>query len=299
MPGTPTSQPPVVTGPTPPQAMPAVGTQAGSPPSNPSNPSVPSMPSMPLVQPMQPTAPMYQGAPTQAAPVASPWTSPSAPPSPPYGVPLPPPKKNRNGLIAAIGGVAAVALVGGGIALFASGGSNGSSGGTSSGGTLGGSGGLALTPIAAGFPLSSLVTDDDAAQYLKATPDAGTPVDNASDDPATYDKTWEVSSAGTELRVQAWNYKKDSSQAADAFRDHTSTLATDAKFEDQGKLGNSDKTEIQISPDPSSGLQHCRIEVVRGGLDVTVTFVESGSAADAHIDVVNLAKLVTGRLPNK
>jgi len=124
-------------------------------------------------------------------------------------------------------------------------------------------------------------------------------VDNASDDPATYDKTWEVSSAGTELRVQAWNYKKDSSQAADAFRDHTSTLATDAKFEDQGKLGNSDKTEIQISPDPSSGLQHCRIEVVRGGLDVTVTFVESGSAADAHIDVVNLAKLVTGRLPNK
>ena len=250
----------------------------------------------------------YQGSPpTQASPAASPWMQPRPQPqhSPPYGVPMPPAKKNRNGLIAAVG-IAAVVVIGGGIAIFASGGgSGGSSGGSSggtSGGTLGGSGGLGtLTPIAADFQLSGLVSDTDAAQYLKATPTAGAPNSDSTDDPTTFDKDWQVSSSTSELRVQASNYKSDSKQASTDFLDHTSTsaLATDAKFEDQGALGNSDKTEIQVATDQSSGLQHCKIEVLRGGLDVTITFVEPGSAAAAHTDVINLAKQVTGRLPAK
>ncbi|MFD0631841.1 protein kinase [Catenulispora yoronensis] len=196
--------PPTYAGPAGPQA----GPQSG-PPSNPSNPSAPTLPPQgfqqgpqgPPSNPSNPSlsaVPMYHGAPpTQAAPVASPWASPSQP-SPPYGVPLgpfTPPKKNRNGLIAAIGGVVAVAAIGGGIAVFASGGGGSSSGGSSSGGTLGGSGGIDQTGIAADFPLNSLVTDADANQYLKTSPDVGTPLDNSSDDPATYDETWDGSAA--------------------------------------------------------------------------------------------------------
>jgi len=248
---------------------------------------------------------MYQAAPpTQAAQAASPWIQPQ--PAPPYGVPMPPPappKKNRNGLIAAVG-IAAVVVVGGGIAIAASGGgSGGSSGGTgggTTGGTLGGTGGIgALTPIPAAFPLSSLVTDADAAQYLHTTPTASAPTDDSTDDPTTFDKDWLVDSSSSELRVQASNYKSDSQQAESDFVNHVSTLATDAQYQDEGALGNSDKTEIQVATDQSSGLQHCKIEVLRGGLDVTVTFVESGSAANAQTDVLNLAKLVTGRLPAK
>ena len=248
---------------------------------------------------------MYQSAPpTQAAQAASPWMQPQ--PAQPYSVPMPQPapvKKNRNGLIAAVG-IAALVVVGGGIAIAASaGGSGGSSGGTggaSTGGTLGGIGGIGtLTPISATFPLSSLVTDADAAQFLHTTPTASAPTDDATDDPTTFDKDWLVDAASTELRVQASNYKSNGKQAETDFADHISTLATDAPFQDEGALGNSDKTEIQVSTDQSSGLQHCKIEVLRGGLDVTVTFVESGSAASARGDVLNLAKLITGRLPAK
>jgi hypothetical protein len=287
-------------------SAPAPGPVSG--PSTPPQP-MPSMPSNPWPQSGQSPSPMYQSAPpTQAAHAAQasagPWMQPQ--PSQPYGVPMlqpAPVKKNRNGLIAAVG-VAAVVVIGGGIAIFASGGgSGGSSGGTTggtTGGTLGGTGGIGkVTPIPATFPLSSLVTDADAAQYLRATPSAGAPSDDSTDDPTTFDKDWLVDSASTELRVQAWNYKSDSKQAITDFADHTSTLATDAKYEDQGSLGNSDKTEIQVASDPSSGLQHCKIEMLRGGLDVTVTFVESGSPASAHTDVVNLAKLIAGRLPAK
>ncbi|GAA1963722.1 serine/threonine-protein kinase [Catenulispora subtropica] len=340
MPGTPTSQPQVVSQPTPPHSMPSVPSMPSMPMTGPgqsgaapqfeqslplpqgphtpphSMPSVPSVPSVPSMQvppqqmggplsgppsnPSNPSLPTYQGAPpTQAAPVANPWAS---PPSPPYGVQqgtfAPPPKKNRNGLIAAVGGVVTVALVGGGIALFASGGGSGGSSGGTSGGTLGGTGGIDQSAIPADFPLSSLLTDDDASQYLKTSATAGTPVDNTSDDPATYDKAWSTST-GAELRIQASNYKKDATQAVGAFLGNTSTLATEAKFEDQGKLGNSDKTEIQVDTDASSGLQHCRIEMIRGGLDITVRFTEEGSAAGAHTDVVNLAKLVAGRLPKR
>jgi hypothetical protein len=245
---------------------------------------------------------MYQGAPpTQAMPAASPWMQPQ-----PYQMPFPQPapvKKNRNGLIAAVS-VAAVVVIGGGIAVFAAGGgSGGSSGGTNggaTGGTLGGTGGIgALTPIAPDFQLSSLVTAADAAQYLKATPDAAPPTDDATDDPATFDKDWQIATSGAELRVQASNYKTNTNQAKADFLDHISTLATDTKFEDQGALGNSDKTEIQVATDQSSGMQHCEIEVIRGGLDVKITFVEPGSATDAHTDVLNLAKLITSRLPAK
>ena len=252
---------------------------------------------------------MYQsGPPTQAAQApqpASPWMQPQH--SSPYSVTMPQPvpvKKNRNGLIAAVGVAAVVVIGGAGFAIFASGGgSGGSSGGTSggtTGGTLGGTGGIgALTPIPAGFHLSTLVTGADAAQFLGATPTAGTPTDDSTDDPATFDEDWLVDSANTELRVQAWNYKSDSKQAVTDFGNHTSTLATDAKYEDEGALGKSDKTEIQVSSDQSSGLQHCKIEMLRGGLDVTITFVESGSAAGAHTDVLNLAKVVADRLPPK
>lgn len=245
---------------------------------------------------------MYQSAPpTQAAQAASPWMQPQ--PSSPYAVPIPPApaKKNRNGLIAAVG-IAAVVVIGGGIAIVASGGSGksgGSSGGTT-GGTLGGVGGIgALTPIAADFQLSSLVTDADAAQYLKATPTAAAPTDDSTDDPTSFDKDWVAGSGSPELRVQASNYKSDSQQAKSDFVNHTSTLATDAPFEDEGALGNSDKTAIQIATDQSSGLQHCQIEVLRGGLDVHVIFVESGTAATARTDVMNIAKLIAGRLPAK
>jgi len=222
--------------------------------------------------------------------------------SQPYGVPMSPvpAKKNRNALIAA--GVAAVVVIGGGIAIFAAAGS-GSSGGTSggaSGGTLGGNGGIGtLTPIAANFQLSGLLTDADAAQYLKATPSAGSPSDNSTDDPATFSKDWSVASNNGELRIQASNYKASSDQAKADFLSHTSTLATDAPFEDQGALGNSDKTEIQVSTDQSSGLEHCQIEILRGGLDVNIVFVENGSAATARADVLNIAKQVAGRLPAK
>jgi hypothetical protein len=254
-----------------------------------------------------PPTPMYQGAPhtqAQSAPAVNPWMQPT--PAHPFPMPFAPPapvKKNRNGLIAAIS-VAAVVVVGGGIAIVASsGGSGGSSGGTSggaTGGTLGGTGGIGtLTPIPADFQLSSLVTDADAAQYLKASPTGGAPTDDPTDDPATYDKDWQVSSSGAELRVQGSNYKTNTTQATTDLLDHTSTLATDARFEDQGALGHSDKTEIQVATDQSSGLQHCKIEFLRGGLDVTITFVEPGAAADARTDVLNLAKLVTGRLPMK
>ncbi|MEY9930342.1 serine/threonine protein kinase [Catenulispora sp. GP43] len=252
-----------------------------------------------------PTSPMYQPAPpTQAAQAASPWMQPQ--PSPPYGVPMPSPapaKRNRNGLIAAVG-VAAVVVIGGGIAIFASsggsGGSSGGSGGGTSGGTLGGSGGIGtLTPIPANFQLSGLLTDADAAQYLKSTPAAAAPTDDSTDDPATYGKDWTVSSTNAELRIQASTYKGDSKQATSDFLNHTSTIATDTPFEDEGALGNSDKTEIQVSTDQSSGLQHCQIEVLRGGLDVNIVFVEPGSAAGAHADVLNIAKQVTGRLPGK
>ncbi|MEY9859216.1 serine/threonine protein kinase [Catenulispora sp. GAS73] len=282
------------TAPTP--AWNAPGPMSG--PSTPPQP-VPSMPTNPW--PQQP----YQAAPqTQAAQAASPWIQPH--PAQPYGVPMPPPappKKNRNGLIAAVS-IAAVVVVGGGIAIATSGGnSGGSSGGTgggTTGGTLGGTGGIgALTPISATFPLSSLVTDADAAQYLHATPTASAPTDDSTDDPTTFDKDWLVDTASSELRVQASNYKSNSQQAETDFANHISTLATDAQFQDEGALGNSDKTEIQVSTDQSSGLQHCKIEVLRGGLDVTVTFVESGSAANAQTDVLNLAKLITGRLPAK
>jgi hypothetical protein len=245
---------------------------------------------------------MYQGAPpTQANPAANPWMQ-----SQPYPMPFQAPapvKKNRNGLIAAVS-VAAVVVIGGGVAIFASGGgSGGSSGGASggsTGGTLGGTGGIGkLTPVSPDFELSNLVSGADAAQYLKASPTAGSPTDDATDDPATFDQDWQVDSSGAELRVQASNYKTSATQSTSDFLNHTSTLATDAKFEDQGALGNSDKTEIQIATDQSSGVQHCKIEILRGGLDVTITFVEPGSAAGAHTDVVNLAKLVTGRLPAK
>ena len=252
-----------------------------------------------------PTSPMYQAAPpTQAAQAASPWMQPQ--PSPPYGVPMPgpaPAKKNRNGLIAAVG-VAAAVVIGGGVAIYLAGsGSGGSSGGSSggtSGGTLGGSGGIGtLTPIAADFHLSGLLTDADAAQYLKSTPAAAAPTDDSTDDPTTYGKDWTVSSTNAELRIQASNYKSDSKQATSDFLSHTSTLATDTPFEDEGALGNSDKTEIQVSTDKSSGLQHCQIEVLRGGLDVNIVFVEPGSAAAAHADVLNIAKQVASRLPGK
>ncbi|NUP48049.1 MAG: protein kinase [Catenulispora sp.] len=265
------------------------------PPSNPSNPSMQAMAPM---HPSQTGTAMYQGSPpTQAAPVANPW---AAPPSPPYGVPVgpfTPPKKNRTGLFAAIGGVVVVALVGGSIALFAGGGSGGSSGGTS-GGTLGGTGGIEQHPIAADFALSGLLTDDDALQYLHGSPTAGPPTSDANDDPATYDRTWEGQS-GAELRIQAASYKSDATQALSHFRENIQTLATEPPFEDQGKLGNSDKTEIQIATDASSGLQHCRIEIIRGGLDVTIRFTEGGSADQARIDVVAMAKTVAGRLPSR
>jgi serine/threonine protein kinase len=282
-------------------ASPAWGTP--SPVSGPSTPphptpSVPGSP-WPTASGQQPS-PTYQSAPpTQHAQAASPWMQPQ--PSPPYGVPVQPApvKKNRNGLIAAVG-IAVVAVVGGGIAVFASGGGSGGSSGGSSGGTLGGAGTIGpVTPIAANFPLSSLVTDADAAQYLKATPTAAAPTDDSTDDPTTFDKDWVVGSSSSELRVQASNYKSDSQQAKTDFVNHTSTLATDAPFEDEGALGNSDKTAIQVATDHSSGLQHCQIEILRGGLDVHVAFVESGSAAGAHTDVVNLAKLIAGRLPAK
>jgi serine/threonine protein kinase len=261
------------------------------------------VPSVPPNQWPQPSghqsSPMYQPAPpTQSSQAASPWMQ-----SQPYGVPMSPmpAKKNRNGLIAA--GVAAVVVIGGGIAVFAAGGGSGSSGGTSggaTGGTLGGSGGIGtLTPIAADFQLSGLVTDADAAQYLKASPSAGAPSNDSTDDPATFSKDWTVSSTNGELRIQASNYKAGSDQAKTDFLSHTSTLATDAPFEDQGALGNSDKTEIQVSTDQSSGLEHCQIEILRGGLDVNIVFVETGNAATAHADVLNIAKQVTGRLPAK
>ena len=262
---------------------------------------MPSVPANPWPQPSSPqTSSMYQGSPTQSSQAASPWMQPQ-----PYSVPVQhpvPAKKNRNGLIAA--GVAAVVVIGGGIAIFASsGGSGGSSGGSTggtNGGTLGGSGGIgALTPITSSFQLSSLVTDADAAQYLKTSPTAGDPTDDSTDDPATFTKDWTVVSTNAELRIQASNYKANSEQAKTDFLGHTSTLATDAPFEDQGALGNSDKTEIQVATDQSSGLQHCQIEILRGGLDVNIVFVESGSAATAHADVMNLAKAVTGRLPAK
>jgi serine/threonine protein kinase len=310
-------------GPAGPQAAPLSGLAGpagpSGPPSNPSNPSMPSMPSVPSMSslPSMPTGPagpagppyppshlsqtstaMYHGSPpTQSTPAANPWAT---PPSPPYGVPaspFAPPKKNRNGLIAAVGGVVAVAVVGGGVALFAVGGDHhdsSSSGGN--GGTLGGPGGITQVPIAADFPLSGLVSDDDALQYLKGTPIADPPISDTMDDPATYDRTWEGQS-GAEMRIQAWNYKSDAGQALNNFHEHIQTLATEPTFEDQGKLGNSDKTEIQIATDASSGLQHCRIEILRGGLDVTIRFTEGGTADAARVDVVNLAKAVTSRLP--
>ena len=261
------------------------------------------VPSVPPNQWSQPsahqTSPMYQPAPpTQHAQAANPWMQ-----SQPYGVPMSPApaKKNRNGLIAA--GVAAVVVIGGGIAIFAAGGGSGSSGGTSggsAGGTLGGNGGIGtLTPIAANFQLSGLVTDADAAQYLKAAPSAGSPSDDSTDDPATFSKDWTVSATNGELRIQASNYKAGSDQAKADFLNHTSTLATDVPFEDQADFGNSDKTEIQVSTDQSSGLEHCQIEILRGGLDVNIVFVETGSSATAHADVLNIAKLVAGRLPAK
>jgi hypothetical protein len=239
---------------------------------------------------------MYQSAPPTQNSQAAPWMH-----SQPYGVPMSPTpaKKNRNGLIAA--GVAAVVVIGGGIAILAASGS-GSSGGSggATGGTLGGNGGIGtLTPIAADFPLSSLLSDADAAQYLKAAPTAGAPTDDSTDDPATFSKDWTVSSGNGELRIQASNYKSGSDQAKADFLGHTSTLATEAPFEDQGALGHSDKTEIQVSTDQSSGLEHCQIEILRGGLDVNIVFVETGSAATAHADVVNIAKLVAGHLPAK
>ena len=288
-------------------SSPAWGTQAGpiSGPSTPPHPtpSISPNPPHPTDQwsqvSSQQTSPTYQGGPpTQAAQAVSPWMQ----PSPPYGVPIPspaPPKKNRNGLIAAVG-IAAVVVIGGGIAIAASsGGSGGSSGGTT-GGTLGGNGGIGkLTPIAGGFQLSSLLTDSDAAQFLKTTPTPGTATDDATDDPSTFNKDWTVSSGSQELRIQASNYKNSATQATSDFLGHTETLATETPFQDQGSLGNSDKTEIQVATDASSGLQHCQIEVLRGGLDVNIIFVESGSAAAAHTDVVNLAKLVTSRLPAK
>gem|GEM_PF-3318511 len=265
---------------TPPQPVPSVAPNQWSQPSG------------------QQPSPAYQPAPpTQNSQAASPWMQ-----SQPYGVPMSPvpAKKNRNALIAA--GVAAVVVIGGGIAIFAAAGS-GSSGGTSggaSGGTLGGNGGIGtLTPIAANFQLSGLLTDADAAQYLKATPSAGSPSDNSTDDPATFSKDWSVASNNGELRIQASNYKASSDQAKADFLSHTSTLATDAPFEDQGALGNSDKTEIQVSTDQSSGLEHCQIEILRGGLDVNIVFVENGSAATARADVLNIAKQVAGRLPAK
>lgn len=226
-----------------------------------------------------------------------------------YGMPMQqqmPVKKNRTGLIVAAG-VGAVVVIGGIIAIVLSSGSgsssNGTSGGTTGGttaGTLGGTGGIGpVTPIAATFPLKTLVTDADAAQYLKATPTASAPTDDTTDDPTTFDKDWLVDTSSAELRVQASNYKSSSPQAVTDFGTHISTLETDAKFEDQGALGNSDKTEIQVATDQSSGLQHCKIEILRGGLDVTVTLVESGSSATGHTDAVNLAKLIAGRLPAK
>ena len=297
----PQSSAPAWSGPAAPPSSPAWGAPAGpvSGPSTPSQP-VPSMPSNQWQQSAgQQTSPMYQGAPpTQATPAAGPWVQPQT--SPPYGVPMPvPAKKSRNGLIAAVG-VAAVVVIGGGIAIFASSGGSGGSSGGSSGGTLGGSGGIGkLTPIAGTFPLSSLLTDADAAQYLKTTPSAAAPSDDSTDDPTTFGKDWTVASGNSELRIQASNYKSNSQQATSDFLNHTTTLATDTPFEDEGALGNSDKTEIQVSTDTSSGLQHCQIEVLRGGLDVNIIFVESGSAASAHADVLNIAKLVASRLPAK
>lgn len=285
----------------PPAPTPAWGAPAPGPISGPSTPPqpMPSMPSNQWGQSGQGSMPMYQNQGMQQAP----WSQQQQ-----YGMPMQqmPAKKNRNGLFIAIG-VGAVVVIGGIIAIVLSSGSGSSSSGSSGGstggtttGTLGGTGTIGpVTPIPAAFPLHTLVTDADAAQYLKATPTASAPVDNATDDPATFDEDWLVDSAGTELRVQATNYKTGSQQAITDFGTHISTLATDAKFEDQGALGNSNKTEIQIATDQSSGLQHCKIEILRGGLDVTVTFVESGSAANAHTDVVNLAKLITGRLPAK
>lgn len=295
-------------------SSPAWGTQAGPisgpstpphpTPSIPPNPTTPTNPTHPTDQwsqvSSQQTSPTYQsGPPTQAAQAVSPWMQ----PSPPYGVPIPSPapaKKNRNSLIAAAVGIAAVVVIGGGIAIAASsGGSGGSSGGTT-GGTLGGTGGIGkLTPIAGGFQLSSLLTNSDAAQFLKTTPTPGTATDDATDDPSTFSKDWTVSSGSQELRIQASNYKSSTTQATSDFLGHTETLATETPFQDQGSLGNSDKTEIQVATDASSGLQHCQIEVLRGGLDVNVIFVESGSADAAHTDVVNLAKLITSRLPAK
>jgi hypothetical protein len=270
----------------------------------PSMPNVPNMPSNQWQQSGQGPSPMYQTAPpTQSGQAAGPWMQPQQ--SSPYGMPMPlqePVKKNRNGVIIAAG-VAAVVVIGGIIAIVASSGGGGSSGGASggnTGGTLGGTGGIGtVTPIAADFPLDSLVTDADAAQFLRTTPTASAPSADTTDDPATFDKSWLVDSASTELRVQASNYKGDSHQASLDFVSHTSPLATEAPFKDQGSLGNSDKTEIEINTDQSSGLQHCKVEILRGGLDVTITFVESGSATSAQTDVQNLAKLVAGRLPAK
>ena len=181
-----------------------------------------------------------------------------------------------------------------------SGSSGGSSGGTT-GGTLGGSGGIGtLTPIAADFQLSGLLTDADAAQYLKASPTAGAPADDSTEDPATFDKDWKVGSSNAELRIQASNYKRDQRRRPSAdFLDNISTLATEAKFEDQGSARQLGQDRDPGRHRPSSGLQHCQIEVLRGGLDVNGHFIERGSVAAARTDVVKLAKLVTERLPKR
>jgi serine/threonine protein kinase len=219
----------------------------------------------------------------------------------------PPAKKNRTTVYAITGSVVAVATIAG-VGIAMSGGGNPTPNPTAPASSTAAQNFTPGTPI--NVDISKLFGDADAAKYLKAglgDIDVGIPSDGDNSTSKSHDETWDgkVGSPDTFLnsvRIQATAYKDKTNgpnQAADAFAKNTSGSGFSAL-----QVTNAEKAKIQVAPDPgdngkANSLQHGSLEILRGNVDITITFNEMKvSTADAQKDLTGIAALIGGRLPS-
>jgi hypothetical protein len=219
-------------------------------------------------------------------------------------------KSNRTALLAVAGSVVAVAGIAGvGIAL--SGG--GSPGPTTTGGpTAAPVVSSAAVKVAPGAPvtveLAQLFSNQDAAKALRApVPDLniGAAVDDSTSPTATYDQTWDVRAGASDyflnsVRIQATLYTDKTEgpkKAAADFAKHASGAGYTPV-----QLAGTEKAALVVTPDAGDkkdSLQDGVLEILRGNLDVTVTFNEMKvDTATAKTDLTAIGTVIGSRLPS-
>ena len=227
------------------------------------------------------------------------------PPTPYQGGP--PAKKNRTAVYAVTGSVVAVAVIAAiGIAV--------ANGGSPTPSPTAPSDTAVAQNITPGAPITvdvnKLFLDADAAKYLKANLgdiNIGTPTDIDDTGATSHDESWDVKvgAAGDNflntVRIQAVSYKgaKGPKLAQAAFAKNT----TDPGFGDL-QVTNVEQAKIEITTDTgdngkTNSLQHGTLEILRGNVDITVSFGEMKvDPSAARKDLTAIAVLIGGRLPS-